>query len=149
MTAGSSCHAIHCRETACNLLTLGTDEKVEYESPIDIFFKQSICIDDRHVDTTLGTNLGGLDAASCLKTCNESGQAIALLSPLNCTCGNRNMMKHKSMKVSDGCEVCEGQPGDVNSARFNKHVYRILNLLQEIQKIHFIVVMKMILIKIL
>ena len=111
MKEGTSVHAIHCRETACNLLTLGIDE-VEYESFIDIYFKQSICIDDRHVDTTLGTNLGGPDAASCLRMCNESGQAIALLSPLNCTCGNRNMMKHKSMKVSDGCEVCEGQPGE-------------------------------------
>ena len=93
------------------MLTLGVDEKVEYESPIDLYFKQSICIDDRHVNTTLGTNLGGLDAASCLKACNESGEAIVLLSPSNCTCGNRDMMIHKSMKVKSGCEVCEGQPG--------------------------------------
>ena len=112
MKEGTSVHAIHCRETACNLLTLGIDE-VEYESPIDIYYKQSICIDDRHVNTALGTNFDGLDAASCLRKCNESGQAIALLSPSNCTCGNRDMMIHKSMKVKDysACEVCEGQPG--------------------------------------
>ena len=146
MKEGTSVHAIHCRETACNSLTLGIDE-VEYESFIDIYFKQSICIDDRHVDTALGTNPGGLDAASCLRMCNESGQAIALLSPSNCTCGNRDMID-KSMKIKDysACEVCEGQPGEgLILCSFIILVFEILFLLQEIQKIHFIAVSKMIL----
>ena len=145
MKEGTSVHAIHCRETACNSLTLGIDE-VEYESFIDIYFKQSICIDDRHVDTALGTNPGGLDAASCLRMCNESGQAIALLSPSNCTCGNRDMINHKSMNIKSGCEVCEGQPGErLILGSFIIHIFKMLFLLQEIQKIHFIAVSKMIL----
>ena len=105
------CHAILCRETACDFLSLGTDEKVEYESPIDIFFKQSICINESYVNLSLGIEQDEQDAATCLAKCNDSGQDIALLSPETCVCGSTDMINQKSVKVSRSCEACEGQPG--------------------------------------
>ena len=105
------CHAILCRNAACDFLALGTDEKVEYESPIDTYYKQSICISENHVDIGSGYVQDEEDPASCLAICNESAQAVALLSPKNCICGSTDVIKHKSIKVRRSCEACEGQPG--------------------------------------
>ena len=111
LSDNEGCHAILCRETGCDFLTLGTDEEVEYESPIDIYFKQSICINENRVNTSLGIEKDEQDAATCLAMCNESGQDLALLSPIKCVCGSTDMIKQKSVKVSSSCEACEGQPG--------------------------------------
>ena len=97
---------------------MGTDEKVEYESPIDTYFKQSICIEENHVDISLGIEQDQQDPATCLALCNESAQDIALLSPVKCVCGTTDMIKQTSVKVSHSCEACEGQPGTRHSSNF-------------------------------
>jgi hypothetical protein len=101
-------YALFCLdEEACSDISIGMMETAEFESPVDVFQKRSICVSNNvlNEDDIMDENEKD-QGDDCTIFCD--GYELALIRPDACYCGPTTMLKGVSvtLALNTSCSVC-------------------------------------------